>query len=91
MKTTLDLPDELIREIEMRALEEDRTLTDLITELLRLGISRESMTKVDAAHRVKFPIILGGHPARPDEEIRPERAAEILLQQDVDHSDNSLE
>ena len=41
MKTTLDLPDELIREAKLRAVIQGRTLRDLVTDLLRqdLGLS----------------------------------------------------
>jgi plasmid stability protein len=38
MKTTLDLPDELVRELKMRALMQGRTLRDLATEFLRQGL-----------------------------------------------------
>lgn len=40
MKTTLDLPDELVREMKMRALMQGRTLRDLATDLLRQGLSK---------------------------------------------------
>ncbi len=35
MRTTLNIPDELAREAKRRALEEGRTLTDLLVEGLR--------------------------------------------------------
>lgn len=38
MKTTLDLPDELVRELKLRALLQGRTLRDLATEFLRQGL-----------------------------------------------------
>ena len=38
MKTTLDLPDELIREAKLRALIQGRTLRDLVADLLRQGL-----------------------------------------------------
>lgn len=38
MKTTLDLPDELIREIKLRAVVQGRTMKDLVAELLRQGL-----------------------------------------------------
>ena len=39
MKTTLDLPDELVREIKLRAVNEGRTLKDVIADLLRAGLA----------------------------------------------------
>lgn len=38
MKTTLDLPDELIREVKLRAVVQGRTVKNLVTEILRQGL-----------------------------------------------------
>ena len=38
MKTTLDLPDELVREMKLRAVMQGRTLRDLAADLLRQGL-----------------------------------------------------
>lgn len=38
MKTTLDLPDEIVREMKLRALMQGRTLRDLVIEFLRQGL-----------------------------------------------------
>ncbi len=38
MKTTLELPDELIREAKLRAVMQGRTLKDLIGEFIRQGL-----------------------------------------------------
>lgn len=38
MKTTLDLPDEILREMKLRALMQGRTLRDLATDFLRQGL-----------------------------------------------------
>jgi hypothetical protein len=38
MKTTLDLPDELVREMKLRAVMQGRTLRDLVADLLRQGL-----------------------------------------------------
>lgn len=40
MKTTLDLPDDLIREAKLRALIQGRTLRDLVADFLRQGLGR---------------------------------------------------
>ena len=39
MKTTLDLPDELMREVKIRAIYERKKLKDTIADLLRKGIA----------------------------------------------------
>lgn len=38
MKTTLDLPDDLMREVKLRAVIQGRTLRDLVAEFLRQGL-----------------------------------------------------
>jgi plasmid stability protein len=38
MKTTFDLPDELIREMKLRAVMQRRTLRDLAADFLRQGL-----------------------------------------------------
>ncbi|OIP34210.1 MAG: hypothetical protein AUK47_18135 [Deltaproteobacteria bacterium CG2_30_63_29] len=38
MKTTLDLPSDLIREAKLRAVIQGRTLEDLVADLLRQGL-----------------------------------------------------
>jgi plasmid stability protein len=38
MKTTLDLPDEILREIKLRAVVQGRTLKELVADLLRQGL-----------------------------------------------------
>ena len=42
MKTTLDLPDELIREVKLRAVVQGRTVRDLVAEFLRQGLGIET-------------------------------------------------
>ena len=42
MKTTLQLPDELVKEIKLRAVNEGKKLKDAVAELLRKGLDAES-------------------------------------------------
>jgi hypothetical protein len=39
MKTTLDLPDDLMREVRIRAVHEHKKLKDAIAEFIRKGMS----------------------------------------------------
>ncbi len=39
LKTTLELPDDLMRRLKMRAVQSDRRLKDVVTELLERGLS----------------------------------------------------
>ncbi len=45
MKTTLDLPDALVKQVKLRAVREGRKLKDVVADLLRKGLaSRERPT-----------------------------------------------
>jgi hypothetical protein len=39
MKTTIDLPDDLVREVKLRALMQGRTLRDVVADYIRQGLS----------------------------------------------------
>jgi plasmid stability protein len=78
MKTTLDLPDDLMRAVKIRAVEENRKLKDTIAELLRRGLARGPGAPV-VHQRVQLPLVQCTHETRPGEEMTPERVAELLL------------
>jgi hypothetical protein len=82
MKTTLDLPDELMRTVKIRAVRENRKLKDMIAELLRRGLAQPPDGRGAVRHRVQLPIVRCAHPARPAEELTPERVAQILSEEE---------
>ena len=83
MKTTVELPAELVRAIKIRAIEENRKLKEMIAELLWRGLADGSATEPEAAgRRVQLPLVQTAHPAKPEEEVTPERVAAILLDED---------
>jgi hypothetical protein len=79
VKTTLDLPTELMRAIKIRAVEDNRKLKDAVADLLRRGLARERAVPGKVGRRLKLPRVRCAHAAEPREEVSPERAAEILL------------
>jgi len=83
MKTTLDLPDELMRSIKVRAAQESRKLKDLVAELLRQGLSMNGLPKEAEGHRVTLPLVQCAHRASPDEEMTPERISRALLEDEA--------
>lgn len=89
MKTTLELPDELMREIKVRAAREDRKLKDLVAELLEEGLAVSGRGPSPRRHRVTLPLIQSSHPAAPGDELTPERVAEVLLQEEVERATSS--
>lgn len=63
MKTTLELPDELVREAKLRAVTQGRALKDLIAEFIRqgLGMSNAEATRLPAEDSI-VQVGLGGLP-----------------------------
>jgi len=86
MKTTLDLPDELMRAVKMRAVESDRRLKDVIADLLRGGLSHEVDGVRAESRRVELPLVRCAHPAEPDREMTPERVARALSDEEAGSS-----
>jgi plasmid stability protein len=82
MKTTLDLPDDLMRAVKIRAAEQNRKLKDLIADLLQRGLAQEAGAPT-VRHRVRLPLVQCAHDARPDEEMTPERVAAVLLEEEA--------
>jgi plasmid stability protein len=90
MKTTLDLPDALVKQVKLRALQDGRKLKDAVADLLQKGLQVAMDTKPDAHAAVVttdkktgLPLIECKQVASLQEEITPERVAEILLAQEL--------
>jgi hypothetical protein len=83
MKTTLDLPDELLRAIKVRAVRDNRKLKDAVADLLRHGLAREPAVS-KRSRRVQLPLVQCAHRADPREEITPRQAAAILLAEEAE-------
>lgn len=82
MKTTLELPDELMRAAKIRAANEGRRLKDVVADLLRRGLAEETKPARRMRRKVRLPLIESAHDARPDEEMTPQRVAEVLGRED---------
>ena len=83
MKTTLDLPDELMRAIKVRAAEDNLEIEEVVTNLLRRGLAATAAEKPMVRNHVQFPLVKCAHPAKPGDELTPERVAEILGEADI--------
>lgn len=79
VKTTVELPDELIREVKVRAAREGRRVKDVMAEVVRRGLADPPGPTHMAPRRVRLPLVRCAHPAAPTEEMTPERTAAILL------------
>ncbi len=56
MKTTLDLPDDLMREVKIRAAQEGRKLKDLLAEAIRTGLDA-ARTPLPPSGRAALPLM----------------------------------
>jgi len=78
MKTTLDLPEALVREIKLRAVKKRQKLKDAVAELLRKGLAAAEDQEPDALgpmvtrdKKTGLPLIECKHAASPEEEMTP--------------------
>jgi microsomal dipeptidase-like Zn-dependent dipeptidase len=46
MKTTLDLPDDLVKRVKIRAIHEHKKLKEAIAELIERGMNESSLAKI---------------------------------------------
>jgi len=66
MKTTIDLPEDLVREMKFRAVREGRKLRDVAEEIFRRGMSAPAPARAPGeGHRVKLPIVPAPAGAKP--------------------------
>jgi plasmid stability protein len=87
MKTTLDLPDALVKQVKLRAVREGRKLKDAVADLLRKGLAATSEPAappvVSTDKKTGLPLIECKRAATPQEEMTPQRVADILLAQEA--------
>lgn len=90
MKTTVELPDALVRQIKFRALRERRKLKDAVADLLRKGLSAseehenpEAELVVGTDKKTGLPLIRCKHSAIEEHEVTPDCVAEILSAQEA--------
>jgi plasmid stability protein len=90
MKTTLELPDDLLRAVKIRAVRKNRRLKDEVAELLRRGLSRKEAEPKPLRRRVKLPLVQCARRARAGEEMTPERVAAVLLAEESEAQRGAL-
>jgi hypothetical protein len=83
MKTTLELPEDLVRAVKILAVEEDTRLKDMVADLLRRGLAQKRDAPAPKHKRLKLPLIECAHEAQPSEEMTPDRVADVLLEEEV--------
>jgi len=83
VKTTLELPDELMRAAKIRAANEGRRLKDVVADLLRRGLAEEPKRPGRLQRKVRLPLVQCAHDARPEREMTPNRIAAVLAREDA--------
>ena len=75
---TVDLDQELVLELKVKAAREGRKIKDVLNDLVRLAMRKERVKKTAIAKRRPIPMLKSKHPAPPGQEMTPERIAEVL-------------
>ena len=90
MRTTIDLPDDLVIEIKLRAVREGRKLKDAMADLLRRGMKVPTDAGADAEVPIVrkdpttgLPLIVSQFPPATAAGLSPQRIADILLEQEA--------
>jgi hypothetical protein len=92
MSTTIDLPADLVRELERRAADRGQDLNETIAELLRTGLGAPQSesglprSTIKTHRKTGLPYIECLHPAK---DLTPQRVADILLEQEVARHDEA--
>ena len=86
MKTTLDLPDDLMREVKIRAAQQGKKLKDVMAETLRCGLLPESTALTMSKPRItRHPtlghLVVTGSPNAPASSMTVEQI--LQLEQDA--------
>ena len=89
MKTTLELPDALVKQIKLRAVRKGQKLKEAVTELLRKGLHAAIEDDQELAEPVlkrdrKTGLLVVQCPRAAHPEMTPDRVADILLAQEVE-------
>lgn len=82
MKTTIDLPDDLVRRMKLRAVREGKKIREIAAEVVRRGLD-ESSKNATLGHRVQLPLI-NCKAAAAGTEMNPQEIADTLNKQEVD-------
>jgi hypothetical protein len=89
MKTTIDLPEDLVREMKLCAAQEGRKLKDIAAEAMRRGLRMPEPATTRGRRRVKLPIIAAPRGASSFD-LTGERVHELEMQTEAESHEASL-
>ena len=82
MKTTLELPDELMRSVKVLAARQNRRLKDVVAELLRRGLAADPVVDRQPS-RVQLPLVQTSYAPSLAAEMTPDRVAAALTDEEA--------
>jgi hypothetical protein len=68
-----------VRALKIRAANEGRKLKEVVADVITVGLGRSPSEQGPPTERVRLPLVECAHEAAPDEELTPDRVAELLL------------
>ena len=72
-----------MRALKLRAVNEGRRLKDVLEVVVRVGLEQPTTHAEAMEHHVRLPLVDCRHEAAPDEEVTPDRTAQILLDEEM--------
>ncbi len=93
MKTTLDLPADLVRQLKLYAVNEDRKMKDIVANFIAEGLAAKTAAPKPQRGHIDLPLF-PSIPGSPACEMTMEQITaadqEILTQQDLEHLSQPL-
>ncbi|MEM0967468.1 MAG: antitoxin [Verrucomicrobiota bacterium] len=86
MKTTIDLPDDLVRRMKLKAVREGKKFREVAAEVFRKGLTEQA--KDTNSRRVQLPLIQC-ELSKSVTELNPEQIADVLNKQEEDWVDET--
>ena len=83
MKITVDLPDDLVRQMKIQAANEGRKLKDVAEQVFRRGLTLPARTTKKTAKALSLPLVKCRHKASIKSEMTTDKVAGVLLKQGV--------
>jgi hypothetical protein len=83
MRTTIDLPDDLFREVKTRAVQQGTTLKKLLSQYIRSGLIGQTVgTQPKPTHRNPPPVAIRRRPDHPLTHALTNRQLNEILEED---------
>ena len=80
MRTTIDLPNDLFKEVKTRAAQQGTTLKDLLTLYIQSGLREGAIPPSHSEHREPPPVVIPRTPDTPLITPRDNRELHALLE-----------